>query len=555
MAREDLAEILKEAGGDKSKVSDPEAFAEAWRMAPIAEEEALLSRAGDLMRMGAVCTDEILSDHTLLKTWVTEASCRPDIIAKEREREDLANLQHRLPTLTWEGPKGKRVLEHGTIAEYLRDRFSTVSFNKTLYVYDSGVFRPNTGDLEARIREIINLADVKCSITRETRDILAYTATYNRHLIYPFNREKNLIPVANGVVRIDYLTGDIALLPHSPEFKFNYKLPVVYDPEADSEAFHEEVLSQYVEDQDLPTLYQIPAQALLQAQGTKPYKKSYILQGSQDAGKTTYLEWLLSLFGEENVSHASLHQLGMDRFVYAVLEGKMLNSYDDLADVPLQNIGPFKTLTGGFDHQVERKHQQPYQSLIGAVHVFSCNAPPEVPEKVLYDSAFWSRWEYLHFPNCFEIDTTFKERYFTRENLSGSFNKIIEMMVKIHQEGLAVNHSPSEVKEEWQTASDPFKKFIDDHMMYSEKENTFPKQHLLEAFQDYCRERCVNERKIPTTLKALSDKAFQNGFKDKRAMVAGERSHEYGSYRIWKPESKYRQGHELARKAGPNKTL
>ncbi|OPX71324.1 MAG: hypothetical protein A4E36_00090 [Methanoregulaceae archaeon PtaB.Bin009] len=515
--------------------------------------DPLLDRAADLMRLGATCTDEILASPNRLQVWVEEASQDPEIRAREEEAADLANLDRRLAMLTRENKQGNRVLEHGEIGRYLCSRFHTISFNKTLYIYEGGIYRPNAGDLEARIREIIDRAVVKCSISRETRDILAYAMTYHRHLKYPFNRHKDLIPVANGVVRIDYPTGTSALLPHSPEFLFSFKLPVVYDPTTNGQAFHDAVLSQYVESEYLDTLYQIPAQALMQAQGTKPYKKSYILQGDQDAGKTTYLEWLTALFGPENIAHASLHQIGMDRFVNAVLESKMLNTYDDLSDVPLENTGPFKALTGGFDHQVERKHQQPYQSLITAVHVFSCNAPPDVPEKILFDSAFWGRWEYVHFPNVFEVDPGFKERYFTPANLSGSFNRVIQMMIRIQREGLVINHSPSEVKDEWQLSSDPFAMFCRAHLVDSSEEHNFNKEHLLDSFQDYCYAEGINERKIPTSLKALTTTAFKNGFKD--VMKGKKRVRMYATHRTWRPNSKYRPSKEESTDAGNNQML
>lgn len=517
--------------------------------------DLLLDRAADLMKMGAVCTDEILANPRRLERWVREVSCDPVIRAREEEAVDLANLDGRLAVLTRENAKGTKVLEHGEIAKYLRDRFHTISFNKTVYIYEAGIYRPNAGDLEARIREVIDRAGVKCSISRETRDILAYVATYNRHLEYPFNRQRDLIPVENGTVRIDYPTGTAALLPHSPDFRFSFRLPVVYDPAADGQPFHDAVLSQYVEAEYLDIMYQIPAAALLQAQGTKPFKKSYILQGDQDAGKTTYLEWLTALFGPENIAHVSLHQIGQDRFVNAVLESKMVNSYDDLADVPLENTGPFKALTGGFDHQVERKHQQPYQSTITAVHVFSCNAPPDVPEKILFDSAFWGRWEYVHFPNVFEMDPGFKERYFTPDNISGSFNRVIEMMIRIHRGGLVVNHSPSEVKDEWQLSSDPLAMFCRDHLVDSSEEHNFNKEHLLDSFQDYCHEEGINERKIPTSLKALTTMAFKNGFRDSRIGKRGEQKRVYSSHRAWRANSKYRPSREGPTDAGNNHTL
>lgn len=515
--------------------------------------ENLFDQVKTLMDAGANCPEQIMADTGQLQQWVIVQCGDPNIKARLESVKDLKKLDTRINSLIRQNTKGTTVLEHGEIAEYLKDRFSTVSFNKTIYVYDGGIYRPNAGDLEERIREIITRSNAKCSITKDTRDILAYIATYNRSLVFPFNRHRDLIPVQNGLVKIDYVTGTAALLPHSPEFRFTFKLPVIFNPRADPRNFHEAVLSQYIEADLVDTLYQIPAQGLLQMQGSKPYKKSYILQGDADAGKTSYLEWLTAILGAENIAGASLHQIGQDRFINSVLEGKILNTYDDLSDVPLQNIGPFKALTGGYDHQVERKHQQPYQSLISAVHVFTCNEPPDVPEKILFDSAFWSRWEYLHFPNIFEIDPDFKDRYFTPENLSGSFNRVIDTMIKIRQAGLIVSRTPSEVKDEWRLSSDPFAKFCNDHMIGTSDENSFNKLYLLNSFQAYCCENEINERKIPGSLKALTTIAFKNGFKDAKRGKKSVRV--YAAYKKWKPDSKYRPTQESETDAGPNARL
>ena len=538
--------------GRKDRGEEIPRSAEIWPGCRV-DGEDLYDRVKTLMDAGAQCPQEVMADTGKLQQWEIVTCTNPDVMSRVTLVKDLRNLDERINSLVRENSKGTKVLEHGPIADYIRSKFSTVSFNRTIYIYDGGIYRPNAGDLEERIREIIARSDAKCSITKDTRDILAYVATYNRCLEYPFNRHKDLIPVQNGVVKIDYTTGTAALLPHSPEFKFTFRLPVIYDPSVKGETFHNEVLSQYIEAELVDTLYQIPAQALLQMQGSKPYKKSYILQGDADAGKTTYLEWLTAILGPENIAHASLHQIGQDRFINAVLESKILNTYDDLSDVPLQNIGPFKALTGGYNHQVERKHQQPYQSLITAAHVFTCNAPPDVPEKILFDSAFWSRWEYLHFPNVFEIDPEFQDRYFTPENLSGSFNRVIDMMIQIRRDGLVINRTPSEVKDEWQLSSDPFARFCRDHMIETADEHIFGKVYLLDSFRDYCHENEINERKVPGSLKALTTIVFKNGFKDTQR--GKKRARVYTVHKTWKPDSKYRPPKEAPEDAGLNKTL
>jgi phage/plasmid-associated DNA primase len=522
----------------------------------------LISRAHFLHSHGATIPEEVMQDPDRLRDAVDRICKDPEFIRIQQEDSELEALSRKvmdsgstLVTRITNPKTGATVcfLNHAKIAEYLAVYYRTISFNDVIYVYSDGIYQPNAKELEKKIRQIIEIGDVKCSITKETRDIMKFVSTHNLFRDFPFNQYKDVIPVRNGVLRIDYHNETITLEEFSPKYRFTWRLPVEYDPSATGDLFHELVISQYVEREVVDLLYQIPAQALLQAQGSKPYKKAYILQGDQDAGKTTYLEWLIDLFGHINISHASLHQIGLDKFINAVIEGKILNTFDDLSDIPLENVGPFKYLTGGYSHQVERKHQTPYQSLITAVHVFSCNAPPEVPEKILFDPAFWSRWEYIHFPNVFEIDPAFKEKFFTRDNLSGAFNRILQMMIQIKKKGLVIEHSPSEVKDEWQISSDPFAKLCRDHMVSTTMEHNFGKEHLLNAFREYCHENQVNDRKIPSTIKGLSTIAFKNGFKETQRGKNRERV--YTAHLDWKSGSKYRPTKEVESDAGENKTL
>ena len=123
------------------------------------------------------------------------------------------------------------------------------------------------------------------------------------------------------------------------------------------------------------------------------------------------------------------------------------------------NVGPFKTLTGGFSHQIERKHEKDYPGRITAVHCFATNMPPKVPDNVAFDSAFWGRFIYLRFNNVFEVDPGFPDRVFTPENMAGALNRILQEAFTIRSTGrLTFDQDPSDVKDEWQTAANPFER-------------------------------------------------------------------------------------------------
>ena len=418
------------------------------------------------------------------------------------------------------------------VAEAVYDKFSVVAFNKTLYIYRNGFYLENKGEIEAEIKTILATTGTNEQLTRITREVLAHLEATAPYRDYPFNRAPDLIPVVNGVLRIDYETGRPELLPHSPGYRFNYQLPVTFDPDADPGPIRE-VFAEYVDPDVVDVLYEIPAVALLQMHGTKPFKRSYLLQGDTNAAKTTYLEIIGRLIGIANISSASLQDLTGDRFIKGDLEGRILNIYDELKSIPLKDVGAFKALTGGFKHRIERKHANAYEGHITAVHVFSCNEPPGYPDEVEYDSAWWSRWEYLNFTNVFEVDRTFLDRVLTPANLSGLLNGVIAAMVHIHAHGLYREPDPGRVKDSWKIASDWFKEFIDAEMVPTTggAVTDFDKGKLLLSFRRWCEDKEKPPKKIPQSAKTFAPMVFRNRFFPRQ--VGREKTWVYsGAYRF-----------------------
>jgi len=428
------------------------------------------------------------------------------------QRDKATEKEHaRLDTFTRTTGKNTIVLEHGPIANHLHEQFNTVSFNKTLFVYDTekGIYRENAGDLEQAIRLIIEETSAKCSITRDTRDILHYLLATGPQLEYPFNQVNDLLPLKKGILKLNFETGKADLLPPGPEHLFTYQIPVEYDPKMPAKEARD-LIGQWVQPEDIPLLIQMAAQAVLQAQLRVSYKKSYILQGEPHAGKSAFIEFLTRFFGTAQVSSRSLQSLCTDRFVAADLEGKLLNAYDDLQEIPLENVGSFKALTGACNHNIERKFQQSYFGVITCPHIFSCNHPPKYPDDVKYDAAFWERWEYVSFPYSHAVDDTFMSRTFTDRMYSSFLNLVIESMMIIRKnKRLTVNREACDVMERWSMAADPLYQFIREKMVENARAseiNMFDRKKLFEQYRKFCEQEQIDPRKrIPSLSKFTRD--------------------------------------------------
>ena len=362
---------------------------------------------------------------------------------------------------------GKVDLKYSAIAEYVIHRLEIISYKHDAYIYqpDRGIFVPNNSEIEQIVIRIAREVGFDGRITQATREVLHYVLNTEMYREYPFNYRTDLIPVKNGVVSIDYERNEVVLIPHSPEYRFTYQLPVKYDPAASPE-FVLKVLREWVAEEDVPVLVQLPAQALLQAQ-RQTFKKAYLFEGPKNAGKTTYYEFIQAFFGTENVTLVDLQALcsGKSSFSTASLEHKIINYDDEMETFPLKYNGAFKKLTGSIFHRIERKFKDPIDNaLVFCVHAFSCNKPPAVKE--LDDEAFWTRWLYVIFPNVFDVVPGFKRRLETPENFSGFLNLVLAMMIEIMTTGggkLLHTMDEEEVKDRWVRATNALYVFVEEH--------------------------------------------------------------------------------------------
>ncbi len=522
-----------------------------WSLIPqdkiaAAEAEALYRYVEQIEKYGAkVPRDLPWMDPEAIRAWVAETAASErvrrayEVLEEERRKAEEKALFDSFYSIS---EKGVVHLDYAAIGAHLRELFFAVTFNKTVYIYDAeeGIYIENSGQIECAVQEIAERVMFSGKITGVKREVLSYVKDHNVVTDYPFNQYLGL-PASNGVIVADLDACRFDLVPYGPEMFFTYKLPVVYDPDAPTDAI-DAVLKQWVEPDDVRTLYQIPAQAVLhQLSRKKPYKKCYILQGDQDAGKTTYLELLFCTFGTGNCAKVSLQRIGNDRFYKGALEGKVLNVYDDLSDVPFHDTGELKTVTGLFEHEIERKGRDSYPGRIFAVHVFTCNKPPAVDDRNKADSAFWGRWEYLTFPNSFPKDPSFYDRTFTPENVSGFLNAVLKTALDIVARGtLLVDSSAYEVRDRWSYNSDPIYRFREENLERNAA-GKIPKEDLWNAFLRYASYEEIDAAKIPASPDAFAKKIFNYDFWASKESIDGKRVPVFTGY-TWLPTSRYRPG-------------
>lgn len=111
---------------------------------------------------------------------------------------------------------------------------------------------------------------------------------------------------------------------------------------------------------------------------TKPLFHIFYDDGVGGTGKSTFLEVLTKIVGENNVSNVLLDQFG-NRFVFGNMLGKYLNIGDDNGrNDELQNVGTLKSIVTGGRITIDRKFLPPIDVRINAKQLFATNIMPYI---------------------------------------------------------------------------------------------------------------------------------------------------------------------------------
>lgn len=249
-------------------------------------------------------------------------------------------------------------------AKYLIQSDNIVKIGGKLHIYKDGIYQAGDEYIEAAmIKHIPNLSRSK------RQEVLAY-------LELLVNKESgvadaNLIAFANGVLNVV----DESFSDFSPEYIITNKIPHNYFPDASSELLDSVMKKLACQDDAVYSLlYQSIGYCLYRR---NELRKSFFLLGEKRNGKSTFLDMVGTLLGEENTANLDLCEIG-DRFRTAELTGKLANIGDDINDEWISNTAIFKKVVSGDTVTVERKGKDPYKLRSFAKFFFSANSLPRL---------------------------------------------------------------------------------------------------------------------------------------------------------------------------------
>jgi len=364
-------------------------------------------------------------------------------------------------------------------ATWLKNNYHVVKINNQLHIYQNGIYVEGE-NLGTVIRE--NIPDIKKNQKAEVFDCLRDITECKAQA------DARYIAFRNGV--LDIVTGQMQ--PFSPDLVITNQIPWDYNPEAYSELADDTLNKLACGDQ--------PIRALLEEcigycfYRANDYKKSFMLTGKGNNGKSTFLDCVKAILGDGNISALDLKELG-DRFSTSMMFGKLANIGDDIGDDFLQGsqVATFKKVVSGNRIKAERKGQDPFEFNPYVKLLFSANDIPRMKDKT---GAVLNRLVIIPFNARFtkylpsgEIDPDYnpKTRYELVEQSSVEY--LIRVGVEglkriIENQGFSKSDATEQMAEEYDLMNNPIKGF------FAEQEEGYifreTVQDIFTRYQLYC---------------------------------------------------------------------
>lgn len=262
--------------------------------------------------------------------------------------------------------KGQQFL-FDKFANFLISTLHIIKINGQLHMYKDGVYIDGYNNIESQmIKYIPNLNRQKRS------EVMAYidiSITKNTAV-----SSANYIAFKDGVYDMDEDT----FINFDPSIVVTNKINYKFNPDVYSKIVDNSLNKLACNDKEVRSLLEEVIGYCFYRRNE--LRKSFILIGDKANGKSTFLDMIKTLLGDENTAALDLKELG-DRFKTAELFGKLANIGDDIGDEFIANPAVFKKLCSGDRVNVERKGRDPFDFNNYSKLLFSANNIPRIKDK------------------------------------------------------------------------------------------------------------------------------------------------------------------------------
>lgn len=401
----------------------------------------------------------------------------------------------------------KNKLQYEKLAIYLRDNEKIIKINDELHMYKDNYYCSDTKEIEKTM-----LKYIKNSTNTNRTEVLRYLdlLCQNNKLANP-----KYICLENGIYDLE----SKKLLEFNSSYIIKNKIPWSYNPNAKSEVMDKTLNKICCNDRELRLLVEEMIGYTLFRRNE--LGKAFILTGQGANGKSTLLEVLEELLGEENISSVALEELN-HRFKTYQLEGKLANIGDDISNKYIEDNSTFKKLVTGEKVNVEMKGRDPYDFKNYSKLIFSANELPRIND---LSSGLKRRLIFIPFNAHFSKNDKDYDPFILDKLLD---QESMEYLLKLALEGLnrvLINHSFTnaavcdEVWKEYEAINNPVIAFLEDNDIENE-----PVKEVYLRYSAWCSENGLKALSRPVFGREVAKQGYNS---DTRIRIDGRQKRVY----------------------------
>ena len=319
-----------------------------------------------------------------------------------------------------------------------RDRASNIlamdDTKDELFVYDNGIYHEAINDIGIQVRELLG---AHSSIRHDNESIRAIRlrCLVKREL---FNKENGDINLVNGI--FNYNRQEFR--PHSIEDLFTSSFDIEYDPDVKCDNIMKFLEWALPNERHRFTVIEEIAYMFVNGY---PIQRLFFWQGPGGNGKGTIMnDVIANMFGVENMSHASLQDLEMDKnYSQSELYGKKINMCGDIP-ANATSFDFINKITGGDGVLVRRIFKGGFTLRNSAKILFAMNLIPDItnfsegPLRRLIITPWYS----TKGTDGKVFSREFMESLSSPEELSGFFNVLMKLIPDLLKRG-DFKHAPT----------------------------------------------------------------------------------------------------------------
>ena len=407
----------------------------------------------------------------------------------------------------------------------LQKRYKFVTLRKTeeILLFNGKIY--DRVQAETIIKEETEKLIPNCT-THDRNEVVNKIQVQTYSDIEKFDSDPNLVVVENGILDLTTLE----LKPHTPDHLSRVLLPVEYHKpewEINDETIFEDIeknlkdtlflkflkssftVNGKFRKEDFETALEVSASPIIKHHIDE---KAMMFLGNGDNGKSVLLEYIESMYGENNISNITLQNIADDKFMSADLDGMSANIFTDLGHNELRNTGKIKAIVSNEGIQVQRKHQQGFKLKPFCKLIFSCNRFPKVFDQ---SQGFFRRWIIIKWERNFdgdpERDEGLKQKLPTnQEEKNLVFSCFVRLANRLNRVG-KFSHTVDwkTIQREWNENADPLDGFTTNYIIDSENNKT-----KIETYQFY-KEIMFEKGETPLGIGQFS-KAFAEYYEEDR---------------------------------------